>query len=117
MKTDGEVIGYTLIEIYDYIKTNFLLPRDVSIEITKTRSDLRVAYDPDEIIQIYYKKLGTAMLTLVELGDPVMDVEIMRCAFESFKLQSNLKKGIQRLGQITSNTTSYMDIDKKALQH
>ena len=26
LETDGEVIGYTLIEIYDHIKTNFLLP-------------------------------------------------------------------------------------------
>ena len=47
LETNGEVIGYTLIEIYDHIKINFLLPRDisrdVSREITKTRSNLRVA--------------------------------------------------------------------------
>ena len=92
LETDGEVIGYTPIEIYDHIKSNFLLPRDVSREITKTRKDLRVGYDPDEIPQIDYKKLQSAMLTLAALGDPVMDVEIMRYAFESFELQSDLKE-------------------------
>ena len=55
LTANGEVIGYTLIEIYEHIKTNFLLPRDLSREITKTRKDLRVAYDPDEIVQIYNK--------------------------------------------------------------
>ena len=32
------------------------------------------------------------MLTLSALGDPVMDVEIMRYAFEAFELQSDLKE-------------------------
>ena len=92
LETDGEVIGHTPIKIYDHIKSNFLLPRDVSKEITKTRKDLRVGYNPGEIPQIYYKKLQSAMLTLVALGDPVMDAEIMQYAFESFELQSDLKK-------------------------
>ena len=92
LETDGEVIGHTLIEIYDHNKLNFLLPRDVSREITKTRKDLRVGYNPDEIPQIYYKKLQSAMLTLAALGDPVMDAEIMQYAFESFELQSDLKE-------------------------
>ena len=49
LETDDEVIGYTPLEIYKHIKSNFLLPRDISMEITKTRKDLRVGYDPDEI--------------------------------------------------------------------
>ena len=92
LETDGEIIGYTPIEIYDHIKSNFLSPQDVSREITKTRKDLRVGYDPDEIPQIYYKKLQSAMLTLAALGDPVMDAEIMSHAFKSFELQSDLKE-------------------------
>ena len=50
LETNGEVIGYTSIEIYDHIKDNFLLPSDQSREITKTRVDLKVAYDPNEIV-------------------------------------------------------------------
>ena len=92
LETDGEVIGFTPLEIYEHTKTNFLLPRDVSREITKTRQDLREACDPDEIVQIYYKKLHTVTITLAALEDSVMDVEIMRYAFETFKLQSDLKE-------------------------
>ena len=39
LETDGEVIGYTTIEIYDHTKDNFLLPRDLLWEITKTQTD------------------------------------------------------------------------------
>ena len=50
LKTDGEVIGHTPLEISKHVKTKFLLPRDVCWEITKTRQDLRVAYDPDKVV-------------------------------------------------------------------
>ena len=92
LENDSEVIEFTPIEIYENIKTNFLLPRGVSREITKLRQDLRVAYEPDEIVQKYYKKLHTATFTLAALCDPVVDIKIMRYAFETFKLQSDLKE-------------------------
>ena len=50
LETDGEVIGHTPLEIYEHVKTNFLLPGDVSREITKTRHALRAAYDLDKIV-------------------------------------------------------------------
>ena len=78
--------------IYTHIKTNFLFPRDISREVTKTRNDLNVAYDLDEIVQVYYKSLKNSKLTLAALGDPITDVEIMRCAFESIEVQFDLKE-------------------------
>ncbi|OEU09765.1 hypothetical protein FRACYDRAFT_248024 [Fragilariopsis cylindrus CCMP1102] len=92
LETDGQIIGYSPMQIYTHIKTNFLLPRDISREITKTRSDLKVAYNPDDIVQIYYKSIQTSKLTLAALGDPITEVEIMRCAFETFEVQSDLKE-------------------------
>ena len=74
LETDSEVIGYTAIKIYDHIEDNFLQPRDLSQEITKTRADLKVAYDPDKIVQVYYKKMQNSKLTLAALGDPITDV-------------------------------------------
>ena len=85
----------TAMQIYTHIKDNFLLPRDVSREITKTRSDLKVAYNPDDIVQVYYKSLQNSKLSLAALGDPVADEEIMRCAFEAFEVQSDLKEACQ----------------------
>ena len=74
LETDGQIISYSPIEVYTYIKTHFLLPRDISQEITKTKTDLKVAYDPDNIIQVYYKKMQISMLTLAALGN----VSLMR---------------------------------------
>ena len=91
-ETDGEVIGHTVIEIYNHIKDNFLLPRDISQEITKTKTDLKVAYDPDDIVQVYYNKLQNSKLTLAALADPITDVELIRCAFETFEVQADLKE-------------------------
>ena len=36
--------------------------------------------------------MNTVKLTLAALGDPVMDVEIMRYIFKTFELQSDLKE-------------------------
>ena len=44
------------------------------------------------------------MLTLAAFGDPIMDVEIMRYAFESFELQSDLKEACR-------------DWDRRPVQH
>ena len=95
METDKQIIGYSPMQIYTHIKTNFLLPRDISWEITKTRADLKVPYNPAEIVQVYYKSLQNSKLTLAALGDPVTNVEIMRCEFEAFKVQSDLKEAYQ----------------------
>ena len=46
LETDSEVIGYTAIKVYDHIKDKYLLPRDISQEITKTKMDLKVACNP-----------------------------------------------------------------------
>ena len=35
LETDGQIIGYSPMAIYTHIKTKFLLPRDISQEITK----------------------------------------------------------------------------------
>ena len=92
LETDGEVIGYSAIQIYNHIKDRFLLPRDLSWEITKTKTDLKVSYYPNNIVQVYYKKLSTSMLNLAALGDLVTEVEIMRCSFETFEVQTDLKE-------------------------
>ena len=79
-------------EIYTHMKTQILLPRDISREITKTKTGLNVAYDPDNIVQVYYKKIQTSKLTLAALDDPVTDEEIMRCTFKTFEAQTDLKE-------------------------
>ena len=64
------------------------------ITMTKTKTDLKGKYDPDKIVHGYYKKMQKSKLTLTlaALDDPVTDVEIMRCAFEIFEVQTDLKE-------------------------
>ena len=73
-------------EIYTHIKDNFLLPCNISQEITKTKEDLKVPYDTNDIVQMCYKKVHVSKLTLTALGDLVTDVEIMRYAFKTYKV-------------------------------
>ena len=68
------------------------MPRDISQEITKNITDLKVAYDLDDIVQVNYKKLQNSKLTLAALGDPVINLELMRCAFKTFEVQTDLKE-------------------------
>ena len=56
LETERQSIGYSQMEVYTHIKDNFLLSRDISSEITKTGADLQVAYNSDNIVQVYYKK-------------------------------------------------------------
>ena len=84
LEADEQVIGYTVMEICTHTKDNFLLPWDISWEITKTKVDLKVAYNSNEIVHVYQKKMYVSKLTLTALGDPITDVEIMGFAFETF---------------------------------
>ena len=40
---------------------------------------------------MYYKEILNSKLILAALGDPITDVEMLRCVFETFKVQTDLK--------------------------
>ena len=54
--------------------------------------DLKVAYNPDDIVQVYNKKMQTFKLIFTALADSVTNVVMMRYAFETFEVQSELKE-------------------------
>ena len=53
------------------------------------------------------------MLILAALGDPVMDAEIMRYAFESFELQSDLKEACRDWDRRPAQPLATWDLMKK----
>ena len=55
LESDGIVIGYTPMEIYQHIWDNFLLPVDKDREILQEKELLKIDYNPDRIVQHYYK--------------------------------------------------------------
>ena len=83
------MVGFTAIQIYDHILSIFLLPRYFACDITKTRDNLKIAYNPNEIVQIYYKHIQVSVSTLTAFNQTVNE-EIMRHAFEAFEKHLDL---------------------------
>ena len=114
LETDGELIGYTPMEIYTHIKTNFLLAVDTDQEILKTRLLLKAPYDPDHIPQRYYKVISDARILLTALGETVSDEEVKRNAYETFEKHMDLREACRDWRR--SSLTTWLEM-KKTLQH
>ena len=74
---------------------NFLLKVDKNQEILKTKKLLKVEYDPDRIIQHYYKQIHTTRRLLTVLKEIVTDKDVKRNAYAMFTIHINLKKMCQ----------------------
>ena len=81
METEGEIIGYSQLEIYEHIKDNFLRSIDKDQEILKTRQLLKAPYDSNHIIQGYYKVISNALTLLTVLGETVSDKKAKHNAY------------------------------------
>ena len=71
---------------------NFLQQVDKDREILKTRELLKAQYDPDRIVQHYYKNISDTRQLLTALKETVTDAEIMRNEFATFEQQIDLKE-------------------------
>ena len=60
-------------EIYQHIWDNFLLPVDKDREILRAKELLKIDYDPDRIVQHYYKQVNDARLLITALKETVTD--------------------------------------------
>ena len=58
LETDGMLLGVTPMQVYQHMWDNFLLKVDKDREILKTKESLKVEYDPDRIVQHYYKNIS-----------------------------------------------------------
>ena len=99
LESDGIVIGYTPMEIYQHIWDNFLLPVDKDREILRAKEQLKVEYNPDRIVQHYYKQVNDAHLLLTALKETVTDEEIKRNAYSMFEKTHRLEGSLQGVEQ------------------
>lgn len=90
--SQGLVVGYTPTQMYDHTKDNFLLPRDIAREVNKPKEDFKVVYNPNKIVQTYYKKIKMTIDTLITLNQTVTNGEIMRHVFEAFEQHNDFKE-------------------------
>ena len=110
LETDGMVLGVTPMEVFQHMCDNFLLKVDKDQEILKTREVLEVDYDPDRIVQHYYKNISNARQLLTALKETDTEAEIMRNAFAIFKQQIDLKEACREWTR--GSGTTWVDMKK-----
>ena len=72
--------------------TSFLLKVDKDQEILKAKVILKVDYDPDRIVQHYYKQVNEARQLLTALNETVTNADIIRNVYATFEKHINLKE-------------------------
>ena len=67
-------------------------------------------YDPDWIVQHYYKKISEARLLLTALRETVTDAEVMRNAYATFEQHMDLKEACRE--RTRGSGTTWEDMKK-----
>ena len=92
LETDGLLLGITPKDVYQHMWTSFLLKVDKDREILKAKELLKVDYDLDRIVQLYYKQVNEARQLLTALNETVTNVEIIRNAYATFEKHIDLEE-------------------------
>ena len=61
----------------------------------KTKELLKVEYNPDRIVQHYYKQISEVRLLLTALGETVTDEDVKRNAYATFKNVLTSRKHVE----------------------
>jgi hypothetical protein len=73
----GQMIGHTPGEIIAHLIGSNVNLEDYDDEITAIAEGMRTEYDPSEMPQVYYKKLQTGQIMLIQLTIPCDDDNTM----------------------------------------
>ena len=65
-------------------------------------------YDPDRIVQHYYKNISESRLLLTALKDTVSDAEVMRNAYATFEKHIDLKEACRDWNRDNGTTRGEM---------
>ena len=57
---NGDIIGFTAIELFDHLMDTYVQPEDVADQINALHKDLEQKYNPTEDPQVYYKAVQDA---------------------------------------------------------
>ena len=86
------LLGITPRDVYQHMWTSFLLKVDKDQEILKAKGLLKVDYNPDRIVQHYYKDINEARQLLPALRETVTDEEVIQHAYATFEKYIDLKE-------------------------
>ena len=60
---NGDIIGYTAIELFDHLLDQYVQPEDVADQITALHKILEQTYDATDTPQVYYKALKLSVVS------------------------------------------------------
>jgi hypothetical protein len=83
---NGDIIGYTAMELFDHLMDQYVQPEDVANQITALHQILEQNYDPNEEPQVYYKAVQDARNTLESLNETVKESTLIRHGLTGFLL-------------------------------
>jgi hypothetical protein len=98
---NGDVVGYTAIELFDHLLDQYVQPEDVADQITELHKILEQKYDPTEEPQVYYKAVQDARQTLASLNEIIDDSTMIRHGLNQFKEHLDLKLDIKTWKKLT----------------
>jgi hypothetical protein len=82
---NGDIVGYTAIELFDHLMDQYVQPEDVADQITALHKILEQPYDPNEEPQVYYKSVQDARNTLESLNEIIDESILIRHGLNQFK--------------------------------
>lgn len=90
----GQIVGKTPREIIKHLRDTFCDDEQKEGEILEQELKLQVAYDPDDLPQVYFKKLQETRTILVWLGETVPDKKLIRQAISEFNKHADLHQAL-----------------------
>jgi hypothetical protein len=92
---NGDIIGYTAIELFEHLIDQYVQPEDVADQVTELHKQLEQKYDPTEEPQVYYKAVQDAKLTLESLNQTIDEEALIRHGLNQFKEHIDLRYDIK----------------------
>ncbi|OEU14437.1 hypothetical protein FRACYDRAFT_240979 [Fragilariopsis cylindrus CCMP1102] len=92
---NGDIVGYTAIELFDHLMDQYVQPEDVADQVTALHKILEHEYDPNEAPQVYYKAVQDARNALDSLNQTIDDETLIRHGLNQFKEHIDLKLDIR----------------------
>jgi hypothetical protein len=98
---NGDIVGYTAIELFDHLLDQYVQPEDVASQITALHKILEQNYDPNEEPQVYYKTVQDARNTLEALNETIDEATLIWHGLNQFKEHLDLKLDVKTWKQLT----------------
>jgi hypothetical protein len=97
---NGDIVGYTAIELFDHLMDQYVQPEDVADQVTELHKILEQTYNATEAPQVYYKAVQDARLTLKSLSQIINDDTLIRHGLNQFKEHLDLRFDIKAWKQL-----------------